>query len=196
MKIYTKGGDGGETGLFDGSRVRKDDPRCEAYGDVDELNSVIGAARAFVEEKEIDGTLESIQRDLFAIGAQLADPKYDPVKRKEKVRITQERIEIFEQIIDRYDKALSPLKGFILPCGTNSGAMLHLARTVCRRAERKIVSLSAKVEVPELVLIYINRLSDLLFVLARMENKAGGELRPDDDGFSRHADMIAMERSF
>lgn len=179
VKIYTRKGDAGQTGLFDGSRVDKDNPRVETYGDVDELNSVVGAARSFVEDKEIDDLLMNIQRDLFAVGAQLADPKYDESRRKEKTRITEERITFFERTMDRYEPELPPLKGFILPCGTHSGALLHLARTVCRRAERKIVSLSKCTKLPPLIVTYMNRLSDLLFVLARVENKRGGEEQID-----------------
>lgn len=175
MKIYTRKGDAGKTGLFGGSRVRKDNLRIEAYGAIDELNCVIGAARSLIEDREIAGTLESIQHDLLAIGAQLADPKYDPKKRKPKTRIGPARVGTFEQLIDRYERELSPLRGFILPAGTPPACMLHVARAVCRRAERRIVALSSKVKVSPVVLKYVNRLSDLLFVLARVENKHGGE---------------------
>lgn len=175
VKIYTKKGDDGSTGLFDGSRVAKDDDRVDAYGEVDELNAVIGAARAFVEDKAIDAVLLAVQSDLFAVGAQLADPKYDPAKRKEKTRITPEKISEFEKGMDRYEGELPPLQGFILPCGTRGAALLHLARTVCRRAERKIVALRRKAGFDPLVVVYMNRLSDFLFVLARVENLRGGE---------------------
>lgn len=175
VKIYTKKGDDGTTGLVDGSRVGKDDERVDAYGEVDELNAAIGAARAFVEDPEVDATLLGIQSDLFAIGAQLADPKYDPAKRKEKTKLAPETVAQFEKCMDRYETELPPLKGFILPCGAKGAALLHLARTICRRAERKIVALGRKVKIDSLVVIYINRLSDLLFVLARVENLRGGE---------------------
>ncbi len=176
MKIYTRKGDAGKTGLFDGTRVRKDDPRIDAYGDIDELNSVIGAACAFVQDRAVHDLLEAVQTQLFALGAQLADPKYDPESRKEKTRIDEKQVAAMEGEMDRYEAELPPLKGFILPCGTKSGSMLHLARTVCRRAERKIVALPG---VRPIVLKYVNRLSDLLFVLARVENKRGGEKQVD-----------------
>jgi len=179
VKIYTRKGDGGETGLFDGTRVPKSDPRVDAYGDVDELNSVLGAARAFAQEGEVKALLEGIQKDLLAVGAQLADPKYDPARRKEKTRISEERITEFERMMDRCETDLPPLKGFILPCGTAGGAFLHLARTVCRRAERKVVGVSRNVPIPPIAVKYLNRLSDLLFVLARVENKRGGEEQVD-----------------
>ncbi len=173
VKIYTRKGDDGSTGLIDGSRVKKNDPRVDAYGDIDELNALLGTARAFVEEESIKQGLEKIQSDLFAIGAQLADPNYDPGKRKEKTRIDEARIQSFEEAMDRYEKNLPPLKGFILPCGTPSASFLHLARTVCRRAERKMVALAPSCA--PLLLKYVNRLSDLLFTLARVENLRGGE---------------------
>ncbi len=175
VKIYTKTGDGGETGLFDGSRVPKHDARVDAYGEVDETNAAIGAARAFVEDAEIAGMLTSIQRDLFAVGAQLADPKYGQRAAKDKTVITEGRVAEFEQWMDRFDAQLPPLKGFILPCGTKAGALLHLARCVCRRAERKITALATSIPIPPIVVVYVNRLSDLLFVLARVANQRGGE---------------------
>ncbi len=175
MKIYTKTGDAGETGLFDGSRVPKHDARVDAYGEVDETNAAIGAARAFLEDAEIGAILTGIQKDLFAVGAQLADPKYGERAAKEKTAITEARVAEFEGWMDRFDGQLPPLKGFILPCGTKAGAMLHLARCVCRRAERKITALAATTKVPPIVVVYMNRLSDLLFVLARVANLRGGE---------------------
>jgi len=178
-KIYTKTGDDGSTGLFDGTRVPKDHIRCAAYGDVDELGASLGLARAFVEDREIDATLLEIQKDLFAIGAQLADPKYGTHKTKPKTVITEEKIAAFEKLIDRYQAELPPLKGFILRCGTRGASALHLACTVCRRAERQIVALARQVLVAPVVIKYVNRLSDLLFVLARMENKRGGEHQID-----------------
>jgi cob(I)alamin adenosyltransferase len=179
VKIYTKKGDDGTTGLFDGTRVSKDHIRCEAYGDVDELSAALGVARAFVEDKEIAASLLEIQKDLLALGAQLADPKYESRKVKPKTVVSPEKIEAFERTMDRYDGELPPLKGFILRCGTKGAAFLHLACTVCRRAERRIVLLSRQVSVPPIVIQYINRLSDLLFVLARVENKRGGEEQID-----------------
>jgi cob(I)alamin adenosyltransferase len=174
-KIYTKTGDDGTTGLFDGTRVSKDHIRCEAYGDVDELNAVLGAAAAFAEDKDVDAALLGIQKDLMAVGAQLADPKFGTRKAKEKTQITDERIAAFEAMIDRHQADLPPLKGFILRRGTKGAAFLHLACTVCRRAERRVVALSRQVSVPPVVVKYMNRLSDLLFVLARVENRRGGE---------------------
>ena len=178
-KIYTRKGDDGTTGLFDGTRVGKDDVRVDATGDVDETNAAIGAARAFVQDKDLDALLMSIQSDLFAVGAQLADPKYATRKAKAKTQISGEKITSFEKVMDRYEGELPPLKGFILPCGTPSAALLHLARTVSRRAERKIVALARKVKFDPLVVKYMNRLSDLLFVLARVENLRGGEQQID-----------------
>jgi cob(I)alamin adenosyltransferase len=179
MKIYTKKGDAGQTGLFDGTRVPKSDPRIDAYGDVDETNSAIGAARAFVEDPAIGDFLRGIQSDLFAVGAQLADPKYDAAKRKAKTRITEARVQEFERFIDGLEAKLPPLKNFILPAGNKGGAVLHLARCVCRRAERRVVALAAAVKVAPIVVKYLNRLSDLLFVMARAENQRTGEQQVD-----------------
>ncbi len=178
-KIYTRKGDDGTTGLFDGTRVPKDHPRCVAYGDMDELHAAIGAARAFVEDPEIAAALVEIQKDLLAVGAQLADPGYGTHKVKEKTQITEEKIAAFERMMDRYEPELPPLKGFILRGGARGAALLHLACTICRRAERQIVGLSRQVSLPPLVLRYVNRLSDLLFVLARAENRRGGEQQID-----------------
>lgn len=179
VKIYTRKGDDGSTGLFDGTRVPKDHPRCAAYGDVDELGAAIGVARAFVEDREVDVLLLGIQKDLFAIAAQLADPKYGQRPAKPKTQISEEGIVAFERAMDRYEPELPPLKGFILRCGTKGAAFLHLACTISRRAERRIVALSREVAIPPLVVKYVNRLSDLLFVLARVENKRGGEEQID-----------------
>ncbi|MFQ5882799.1 MAG: cob(I)yrinic acid a,c-diamide adenosyltransferase [Candidatus Methylomirabilales bacterium] len=175
MKIYTKRGDQGDTGLFDGSRVPKHHPRVEAYGEVDELNALLGTVRAFLKDPEMEEVLTSIQRDLFAIGALLADPKFGDKRRKEKVALTEARVKALEETIDRYEAALAPLKHFILPGGTGPGALLHLGRTVCRRAERRIVALTGQgISVSPILLMYINRLSDLLFVLARAVNHRQG----------------------
>jgi cob(I)alamin adenosyltransferase len=179
VKIYTRKGDDGSTGLFDGTRVPKDHLRTEAYGDVDELSSVLGVARAFAEDKDISAALLEIQKDLLAVGAQLADPKFESRKVKPKTLVSAEKVEAFERMMDRYDAELPPLKGFILRCGTKGASFLHLACTVCRRAERRIVTLSRQVSVPPIVITYINRLSDLLFVLARVENKRVGEEQID-----------------
>lgn len=175
MKIYTKTGDTGETGLFGGGRVRKDHPRVAAYGDVDELNSVIGLVRATPPAHDFDPLLESIQRDLFAIGGHLATPDPDKVKKAlEKAELSPERIADIESTIDSADRELPPLKAFVLPAGTPKAAVLHLARTVCRRAERSVVHLGDQAQVPDLFLVYLNRLSDLLFTLARLANHREG----------------------
>ncbi|HJP86295.1 MAG TPA: cob(I)yrinic acid a,c-diamide adenosyltransferase [Gemmatimonadaceae bacterium] len=175
MKIYTKTGDKGDTGLFGGGRVPKDDPRVEAYGDVDELNAVIGMARAVEPLPRIDEILVPMQRDLFSIGALLATPDLDKMHRHlAKANIDDRRIRELEQAIDNCDRDLEPLKAFIIPGGSRKGAMLHVARTVCRRAERRVVHLQREVEIPELVVIYLNRLSDLLFTLARLANVLTG----------------------
>ncbi|HZS62015.1 MAG TPA: cob(I)yrinic acid a,c-diamide adenosyltransferase [Gemmatimonadaceae bacterium] len=175
MRIYTRTGDEGDTGLFGGGRVLKDDPRVEAYGAVDELNAFIGMARAIEAMPRIDEVLAPIQRDLFGLGAILATP--DLVKMQEqlaKARIDNERIAQLERAIDTGEEELEPLKAFILPGGTPKAAALHVARTVCRRAERRVVHLQQTVSVPPLVTIYLNRLSDLLFVLARVANRRAG----------------------
>jgi len=175
VKIYTKTGDKGDTGLFGGGRVPKDDPRVEAYGDVDELNAVIGMARAVELMPRIDEVLVPVQRDLFAIGALLATPDREKMAQHlQKARIDEHRITELEQAIDDAESELEPLRAFILPGGTPKSAALHVARTVCRRAERNVVRLQHDVELPELTVIYLNRLSDLLFTLARLANKRAG----------------------
>jgi cob(I)alamin adenosyltransferase len=174
VKIYTKTGDGGETGLGDGSRVSKDDPRVAAYGEVDELNAVLGLARAQGPDPETDALLLGVQKDLFALGAQLADPSETVAARKAKAAVPQGRVAELENAIDRRELALPPLRAFVLPGGTALGATLHLARTVCRRAERSIVSLSREGAVDPVIEVYVNRLSDLLFVLARHANQSAG----------------------
>jgi cob(I)alamin adenosyltransferase len=175
MRLYTRTGDEGTTGLFGGGRVAKDDPRVEAYGDVDELNAFIGLARATDPDPRIDEILVAAQRDLFAIGALLATP--DIVKMREqleKARIDDARIAQLEQAIDEGEAELVPLRAFIMPGGTRKAATLHVARTVCRRAERRVVHLAHEVELPSLAAIYLNRLSDLLFVLARVATRRAG----------------------
>jgi len=175
MKIYTKTGDAGDTGLFGGGRVAKSHPRVEAYGDVDELNAVLGVVRATEPMSRIDDLLLLIQRDLFAIGALLATPDRDKMRQHlEKARIDDTRVGELEHAIDDADTELEPLRAFILPAGTPKAAALHVARTVCRRAERRIVELSESTEIPPLVVIYLNRLSDLLFTLARVANRRAG----------------------
>ena len=175
MKIYTKTGDAGETGLFGGGRVPKDDPRVEAYGDVDELNSAIGMARATAPVDFHDALLESIQRDLFAIGGQLATPDPEKVRAAlEKAELSEERVRVMEAAMDAAELELPPLRAFVLPAGTAKAAAFHLARTICRRAERNVVTLSHSAEVHELFIVYLNRLSDLLFTLARLANHREG----------------------
>lgn len=175
MKIYTKTGDEGDTGLFGGGRVGKDDPRVEAYGAVDELNASLGMARAVELMPRIDEVLVPVQRDLFAIGALLATPDHDRMAEQlAKARIDESRIEELERAIDAGEAELEPLRAFILPGGTPKAAALHVARTVCRRAERRVVTLRREVAIPQLVVMYLNRLSDLLFVLARVLNRFGG----------------------
>ena len=175
MKIYTKTGDAGDTGLFGGGRVPKDDDRVEAYGEVDELNAVLGLARSIEPLPRIDEVLVPIQRDLFSIGALLATPDLDKMhSHLAKANIDERRIEALEHAIDDCDRQLEPLKAFIVPGGSRKGAVLHVARTVCRRAERRVVHLQRDVEIPALVVIYLNRLSDLLFSLARVANVLTG----------------------
>jgi cob(I)alamin adenosyltransferase len=175
MKIYTKTGDSGDTGLFGGGRVPKDDPRVEAYGDVDELNAILGVARSAELMPRIDEVLVPIQRDLFSIGALLATPDHEKMQQHlTKARISDERIIELEHAIDACDRDLEPLKAFILPGGTQKAAALHVARTVCRRAERRVVHLQREVEIPQIVVVYLNRLSDLLFTLARYANAQAG----------------------
>ena len=175
MKIYTKTGDSGDTGLFGGGRVRKNRPRVEAYGDVDELNATLGVVLATQPMPRIDDVVGPIQPDLFAIGALLATPDRERMERHlEKAKIDDARIAELERAIDAGDDELEPLKAFVMPGGTPKAAALHVARTVCRRAERRVVDLASETEIPAIVIIYLNRLSDLLFTLARVANKRGG----------------------
>jgi cob(I)alamin adenosyltransferase len=170
VKIYTRTGDAGETGLIDGSRVTKDHARVAACGDVDELNAVLGVVRTEVDDGGLRRLLTGIQRDLFALGAQLADPKQRVAARKAKAAISASRVRALEKAIDRHDAGLPPLRAFILPGGSPAGAALHLARTVCRRAERSVVRLARDAHVDVALVVYLNRLSDLMFVLARHVN--------------------------
>ena len=175
MKIYTKTGDTGDTGLLGGGRVPKSDTRVAAYGGVDETNAAIGVALAAEPTGFERDLLEHIQRDLFAIGGQLASPDPGKVaKALEKAALPEERIGALEAAIDRADTELPPLKAFILPGGTPKAAALHAARAACRRAERSIVTLHQATPVPGEILRYVNRLSDLLFVLARLANHRAG----------------------
>lgn len=173
VKIYTRTGDGGDTGLFDGTRVPKSDPRVSTYGDVDELNAWLGLARVDIGDAQLSGMLESIQRDLFALGARLADPAKKIAQRVTKAAVTSEDISRLEAWIDLLETELPPLRRFILAGGSQGGAALHVARTICRRAERAMVALGPDAFEPEL-LVYVNRLSDLLFVMARTANHRNG----------------------
>jgi len=172
VKIYTRTGDGGETSYFDGTRVRKDDPRLDTYGDIDELNAWLGLVRASAIDADLDAALTRIQQDLFALGAQLADPAGKLSARVLKAVVSDADVVRLESSIDGYERELAPLKRFILAGGTPAGAALHVARTVCRRAERRMVALEPAVD--GVLLRYVNRLSDVLFVLARVVNHRGG----------------------
>ncbi len=173
MKIYTKTGDSGLTGLLGGARVPKHAPRVAAYGDVDEANAVIGAAAALADAS-LAKRLGGIQKDLFAIGARLADPTHKVAVRRAKAAVTSAHVRKLEKAIDARERELPPLRAFVLPGGTPTGALLHQARTVVRRAERSVVALSHDAAVEPGILVYLNRLSDLLFVLARYENHRAG----------------------
>jgi cob(I)alamin adenosyltransferase len=168
MKIYTKTGDEGETGLFAGARVRKDDVRIEAYGTVDELNAALGVARAERLPPEIDQTLQRVQSELFSVGAELATP--EPQKHGMAL-IGETQIASVEKAIDHLEAGLPPLKQFILPAGSRAGALLHLARGVCRRAERRVVTLAAGAAISPAIIRYLNRLGDYLFVAARFASQ-------------------------
>ena len=172
MTLYTKTGDGGETALFDGTRVPKSEGRVAAYGDVDELNAVLGLVLAAGVDDDLAELVGHIQRDLFAVGARLADPRERIAERVEKTDLDEDDVRRLEDAIDRYDAEVPPLRRFLLPGGGQSASALHLARAVCRRAERSIVALGVQ-RVPTQLLQYINRLSDLLFALARVANHRG-----------------------
>jgi cob(I)alamin adenosyltransferase len=174
-RIYTRGGDAGETSLGDGSRVPKTDPRIEAYGAVDELNSVIALVLTADPPGEFGPWLERIQQLLFDLGADLAVP-YDDTK--ERLRIVEEQTEWLEELCDRVNERLPPLRSFVLPGGTEVSARLHVARTVCRRAERRAAALAYAEPVNPHVLACLNRLSDLLFILARAANAESGREEP------------------
>lgn len=171
-RIYTKSGDQGETGLGDGKRIAKDNPQIQAIGEVDELNAVLGIISTFPELPE-SALLRRIQNELFDLGADLCMPWQHDEKPGEKLRITEKQVEFLEQNIDRMNEKLSELRSFILPGGNPVAAWLHQARTVCRRAERSVVTLTRTVPFNQQVLIYLNRLSDLLFVWARIANDHG-----------------------
>jgi cob(I)alamin adenosyltransferase len=172
-RIYTRTGDAGDTGLFDGTRVSKADPRVAAYGEVDELAAWLGLARTSLASSDLAEILEQIQRDLFAVGARLADPRGRIAPRVEKSALGDGRVQALEGHIDALEATLAPLRRFILPGGTQGGALLHLARAVCRRAERAVVGLGVDAVDP-IVIVYLNRVSDLLFVMARAANARAG----------------------
>ncbi len=175
MKIYTRTGDDGTTGLFGGPRVRKDSLRVEAYGDVDELNSALGVAREELKADDLRALVDALQSELFTVGAELATP--DTSRNVPRVALAQ--VERMEREIDRLEAELPEMHNFILPGGSRAGAALHLCRTICRRAERKVVQLAAQEPVTAETLAYLNRLSDLLFVMARAANlRAGGQEIP------------------
>jgi cob(I)alamin adenosyltransferase len=172
-RIYTKSGDAGDTGLGDGTRVPKDHARVAAYGNVDELNAVLGLVVANCPASPDATFLRSIQNDLFDVGADLCVPPAANEEPGKSLRVTAAQAERLEKAIDRLNEKLEPLRSFILPGGTQAAAFLHLARTVCRRAERAVVTLMQSEPVNSQVLIYLNRLSDYLFVLARVANDDG-----------------------
>lgn len=173
MKIYTKTGDDGTTALFDGTRVKKSDLRVDLYGEIDELNGVIGLANSFIINAAFKKTLQQIQKDLFALGAKLANP--EEKKQKDKADFDESKITWLENQIDEMEKTLNPMKSFILPGGSTAASSLHLARSVCRRAERKLVSYASNQEMNDLYIKYLNRLSDHLFVAARYANFLEGK---------------------
>jgi len=174
VRIYTRTGDGGETGLFGGGRVPKDHPRVEAYGAVDELNAALGVARAAGLPGHLEPLAARIQEELFVLGADLATPPKSAARAGRVVRLREDAAAALEPEIDRCEAELPPLQTFVLPGGGPAGAALHLARTVCRRAERRVVGLVRAGEAGPAPLVYLNRLADLLFVMARLASKRAG----------------------
>lgn len=172
VRIYTKGGDRGKTSLFGGKRVSKDSIRIEAIGTVDELNASLGLIESVLKDKKTRPILTSIQNNLFDIGAEIANPRSIGKNTRKVFKLEQEKVNELEIIIDQVDSKLKPLSDFILPGGTEPSSRLHFARSVTRRAERRIIQLSRKEKINSNIISYLNRLSDLLFVLARNENKA------------------------
>lgn len=173
MKIYTKTGDDGTTALFDGTRVKKNNARIDLYGDVDEINAAVGLANSFVSDRPFKAMLHQVQKGLFALGARLANPK--DKKQKDKAQFDAAKITWLENQIDSMQEKITPMKTFILPGGNTAAGALHVARTVCRRAERKLVGLTNKHPLDPVYLKYLNRLSDYLFVAARYANHLVGE---------------------
>jgi len=174
MKIYTKSGDKGDTGLFGGERVPKDLERIEAYGTIDELNAFIALAVLEIKDIELRILLEKIQNYLFVLGADLSTPDNSKNSKFNIPRINAEHIEIIEKDIDYFDSRNDELKNFIIPGGDKGSVKLHVCRTICRRAERRAVKLSKKENIGENILIFLNRLGDLFFVIARYQNKISG----------------------
>ena len=174
MKIYTKTGDKGETGLFGGERVSKNSLRIEAYGTIDELNAFIGLAIIEVSDNSVKDLLQKIQNWLFSIGADLATPDNEKTKKLNVFRTTEEYYLYIEKEIDKYESKLDELRKFILPGGTKGAALLHICRTITRRAERMVVALNSTVKIGNNIIIFLNRLSDLFFVLARFDNAVTG----------------------
>jgi cob(I)alamin adenosyltransferase len=187
MKIYTRGGDTGETSLFGGERVRKNAARVAAYGEVDELNSVLGVARAELGHADLCAKLETIQSSLFDLGGELATPGIAERAARGKAgpRVAERDVTELESWIDQLETELEPLRNFILPGGARAAALLHLGRTVCRRAERAVISLAEHESLEPLLVRYLNRLSDFLFVLARVVNRRAGVAEPQWIGRER-----------
>ncbi len=185
MKVYTRRGDGGETDLFGGGRVAKDALRVEAYGAVDELNAALGVAAAASDDAELRDLLERAQAQLFALGGVLATP--DPAHRAKSglPEPTTDDVAGLEHRIDAFERELAPLERFVLPGGSPSAAALHVARTVCRRAERRCVELARGEDVGPASVAFLNRLSDLLFVMARVANRRAGVADVEWEGISR-----------
>lgn len=173
VKIYTRGGDKGETSLIGGKRTSKSSARIHAYGSVDELNSAIGLAISFIDDQNVKDVLEKIQNELFIVGSDLADPSY-PENPNKIPRVSEAMVKQMESTIDRYEGELEAIQYFILPGGTKEASLLHLARGIARRAERVAVELSSSEPVNPSVIVYLNRLSSLLFVFARLVNKKKG----------------------
>jgi cob(I)alamin adenosyltransferase len=173
-RIYTRGGDEGETSLGDGSRVSKGDPRIGAYGTIDELNSHLGIALSGACPEPLRGPLESVQNELFDVGADLCVP----FEVEGRLRVEQRMVDRLEELCDRFNADLPELRSFVLPGGTPTAAAIHVARTVCRRAERETLAAASELDVNPLVLVYLNRLSDLLFILARAANALAGSGEP------------------
>jgi len=171
MKIYTKTGDKGETGLFGGERVSKDSLRISAYGTIDELNSFIGYTITEVRDKSVKENLSKIQNYLFIVGSDLATPETEKTTKLNIQRTPELFYKEIEKMIDEYDAQLEELRNFILPGGSKGAALLHICRTVCRRAEREVVALKKSMTIGDNIIIFLNRLSDLFFVLSRFENK-------------------------